>query len=42
MMATLRPAQNITVGLGTRKRKAFSDIGNDNNGDYPDGDSALS
>ena len=37
----LGPAQKTTVGLGTRKRKALSDIGNDNNGDYPDGDSAL-
>ena len=41
MMATLGPAQKTNVDLGTRKRKALSDIGNDNNGDYPDGDSAL-
>lgn len=40
-MATLGPAQKTNVDLGTRKRKALSDIGNDNNGDYPDGDSAL-
>ena len=41
MMATLGPAQKTDVDLGTPKRKARSDIGNDNNGDYPDGDSAL-